>query len=85
MLNNPYIYDMHKRVESIWKKTFRTLSTTPFPARERYNHHIGIIRGMESGKSRDAVKAMSYHNSILVKYIDDEIRKLDELNNGNNH
>jgi len=78
MLNNPYIYDMHKRVESTWKKIFRTLSTTPFPARERYNHHIGIIKGMESGRTREAVKAMSYHNSILVKYIDDEIRKLDE-------
>jgi hypothetical protein len=35
---------------------------------------------MESGRTREAVKAMSYHNSILVKYIDDEIRKLDELN-----
>jgi hypothetical protein len=28
---------------------------------------------------------MSYHNSILVKYIDDEIRKLDEGNEENDN
>lgn len=78
MLNNPVIYEMHKKLESMWKKTFRILSTTPFPARERYNHHINIINGMKSRNVKVAVKAMAYHNSILAKYINDEIQKLDE-------
>jgi len=81
MLNNPVIYDMHKRVETMWKKTFNTLSTTPFPARERYGHHMDIIKGMESGNVKSAIKAMAYHNNVLVKYIDDQIAKLDEKNN----
>ncbi len=77
LLDNPVIREMHKRVEVLWKKTFRGLSTTPFPARERYNHHMEIIRTMESGNVKAAVKAMAFHNSILADYIDEEIRKLD--------
>ena len=83
MLGNPVIYDLHKRVETLWKKTFNTLSTTPFPARERYGHHIDIIKGLESGNTRTAVRAISRHNSILVDYIEEEIRKLDESNGEN--
>jgi DNA-binding GntR family transcriptional regulator len=83
MLENPVIYDLHKRVENLWKKTFKALSTTPFPARERYGHHIDIIKGLESRNTRTAVRAMSRHNSILVDYIEEEIRKLDESNGGN--
>ncbi len=42
-----------------------------------YNHHMEIIRTMESGNIKAAVKAMAFHNSILADYIDEEIRKLD--------
>lgn len=77
MLRNPVILDIHRRIERLWKKTFRSLSTTPFPARERYNHHIEIIRAIESGNAKAAVKAMAFHNSILEDHIDEEIRKLD--------
>lgn len=77
LLHNPVILDMHKKIERLWKKTFRLLSTTPFPARERYNHHVEIIRAMESGNVNGAVKAMAFHNTILVDYIDEEIRKID--------
>jgi GntR family transcriptional repressor for pyruvate dehydrogenase complex len=83
MMGNPVIYDLHKRVETLWKKTFKALSTTPFPPRERYSHHIDIIKGLESRKTRTAVSAMSRHNSILVDYIEEEIRKLNESNGGN--
>jgi len=77
LLGNPVIREMHKKVEVLWKKTFRGLATTPFPARERYKHHLDIIRAMESGNVKAAVKAMAFHNSILADYIDEEIRKLD--------
>jgi GntR family transcriptional repressor for pyruvate dehydrogenase complex len=79
MLENPVILDMHQRLETAWKKAFRNLATTPFPARERYNHHIGIIQAMEKKNVKKAEKAMEHHNRILVAYIDEEIRKLDDL------
>jgi GntR family transcriptional repressor for pyruvate dehydrogenase complex len=81
MLRNPVILDMHRKIERLWKKTFRSLSTTPFPARERYSHHVEIIRAMEGGNVKAAVKAMAYHNTILEDYIDEEIRKLDARDN----
>ena len=78
LLNNPVIYDMHQRLQPLWKKAFKSISSVPFPPRERYSHHVEIIKGMESGNAKAAEKAMIYHNRILADFIDREIHTLDE-------
>lgn len=78
MLRNPVILDMHQRLETAWKKAFRTIKSMPFPPRERYGHHIEIIKAIESSNVKNALKAMTYHNQVLATFIDNEIRKLDQ-------
>jgi GntR family transcriptional repressor for pyruvate dehydrogenase complex len=78
ILKNPVIYEMHDRIQTFWKQTYNSLSSTPYLPRERYEQHRAIIQGLGKRDPDVALKAMIYHNKVLQIVIESEIKKLEQ-------
>ena len=78
ILKNPVIFDMHERVQTLWKQTYKRIGSTPYLPRERYEQHRAIIRALGKRDPAASQKAMIYHNKILQDIIEAEIKKLEQ-------
>jgi GntR family transcriptional repressor for pyruvate dehydrogenase complex len=76
-LENPVIYEMHERIQTLWKQTYNCLGSTPYPPKVRYEHHRAIIQALGKRDPSESLKAMIYHNRILQDVIEIEIKKLE--------
>ncbi|MDR1826968.1 MAG: GntR family transcriptional regulator [Methylobacteriaceae bacterium] len=80
VLGNPVISDLHERLQTLWKQTYKSLDSKAFQPRDRYEQHKSIIQALAKHDAAKARDAMVRHNVVLQKAIEAEIEKLEADN-----
>lgn len=65
---NPLIKEFHKRIEGLWIKYFRLITSVPQPPNVRHEDHISIINSISSNHKVE--KAMKNHLDRIISAID---------------
>lgn len=76
LFGNAVLLEMHEKIEQLWKQGYTRLGMAAFSPKVRHEHHLAIIKGLESGDAVEARAAIGLHNRSLEKYIAAAIAKL---------
>ncbi|WHH60633.1 GntR family transcriptional regulator [Petroclostridium sp. X23] len=69
-LGNPLLNDFHKEIAGAWQKYFQNINAMPLPPAVRHEHHLEIIKAIESGSDNRIRKAIKAHLSGTISIID---------------